>query len=276
MTAETRSWAGRTAVITGGARGIGLAVARRLSEAGGAVVIVDVDPDVVAKATADVPALVGITGDVRDPERMAGIAEEVRGRFGGVDLLHANAGVTPREPGERLWEIPDESWQWVFGVNLFGVINTLRAFVPLVLERASSQVLVTASYAAYFAAPISPEYFTSKPAVASLAEALDAQFRREGLDVGVTTLVPSLVTTDLGRWREDRWSPETLLGSLPNPRMSPEGVADQVIEALDRRQRYVFTHPESFELARSRFAALEEAVAEDLARFGSSESRGAS
>jgi NAD(P)-dependent dehydrogenase (short-subunit alcohol dehydrogenase family) len=162
---------GRVAVVTGAASGIGRALAVRLAREGMTVVAADVDASgldgtLLAVHEASCRA-VAVTTDVRSADSVEALAARVTDEFGGADLLCLNAGVFR---GGLVWQSPVDDWDWVLGVNLYGVIHGLRAFVPRMLERATeAHIEITSSMAGLVATGMSGVYTVSKFAVLALA-----------------------------------------------------------------------------------------------------------
>jgi NAD(P)-dependent dehydrogenase (short-subunit alcohol dehydrogenase family) len=245
----TFAFAGKVAAVTGGASGIGLALAERLAAEGCHVAVADVHPQRLAEVRQRLPGALTVAADVADPRQVQDFADRTVERFGAVHLVCANAGIIG-PAGDRLWEVTDEEWRQVIGVNLLGVVATLRAFVPLLLRAAPGHVGITASMAAVTTTATMPAYYATKHALLSVADTLHRQFVRDALDLGVSVLLPAQVTTNLG---------ESLTGvDRPgNPRgIGPAEVADRFVEAVQSRRLHVFTHAGSAELARARTDAL--------------------
>lgn len=188
----THAWSGDrpfTAVVTGAARGIGRALAEELHGRGAALVLVDVDP-----AVRDVAARLGGTAevvDVSDPEAVEWLA----GRSSGARFVCLNAGIVGPSVGAP-WEVPAAEWDRVFAVNVSGVVNGLRAFVPRLLAAAEpAHVLVTASLAGMAVFPGGGAYGPSKHAVAALVA--HAAMALEGTPVGISMICPALVATGM-------------------------------------------------------------------------------
>jgi 1-deoxy-11beta-hydroxypentalenate dehydrogenase len=241
--------AGRVAAVTGGASGIGLALAERLAAEGCRIAIADVNADRLAEVRSRLPDSLTMSVDVADPGQVQEFADRTADRFGAVHVVCANAGIIG-PLGDRLWEVPDEQWRQVVDVNLFGVVSTLRAFVPLLLRDQPGHVGITASMAAVTSSPVMPAYYATKHALLSVAETLHRQFTRDAIDIGVSVLLPAQVTTHLG---------ESLTGAdqRGNPSgMSAEEVAAAFVDAVRTRRLHVFTHPGSTDLARARAEAM--------------------
>ena len=193
---------GKTAVITGAASGIGLAMAERFAAEGMRIVLADIEVAALQAAretlAARGAAVLAVPTDVSDAVQVEGLAEKAYERFGAVHLLCNNAGVVRHR---RVWEFAVEDWRWVFGVNVFGVIHGIRSFVPRMLaggeeghvvNTASSQALRHGNGA----------YGTSKHAVAALSEALYTDLKAVGAPIGVTVICPGPIKTNIGNaWR---------------------------------------------------------------------------
>lgn len=184
-----------TAVVTGAASGIGRALARQLAAEGHSVHLVDVSPtDEVAAETGGQPAAV----DVSDPEQVARFAQGVADD---VDLLCLNAGIVGTSVGPP-WEAPPDEWTRVLGVNLLGVVNGLRSFVPRLLEAdRDAHILITASLAGLLTFPGGGAYAASKHAVVAVAE--QAALALADTPVTVTLLCPALVRTAMSDVGQD-------------------------------------------------------------------------
>ena len=191
------------AVVTGGASGIGRGLAVGLLERGAsAVVLADVEEAALERTVGELSdrgegTVIGIPTDVSDPVAMADLAEATWDRFGGAQVACLNAGVLA---AGHAWEVTDDDWDWVLGVNVRGVAHGIRAFVPRLIEAGSpAHVLVTASMAAVVAAPVSAAYVTSKFAALGLAESLHHDLAFAGADhVAVSVICPGMVATGIG------------------------------------------------------------------------------
>lgn len=183
-----------TAVVTGAASGIGRALARQLSSEGYAVHLADVAPcDDLAAELGGTSTLV----DVADPAQL----EELARRASPAEVVCLNAGIVGPNLGAP-WEVPPEEWQRVLGVNLAGVVNGLRAFVPRLLEAgAPSQVLITASLAGLLTFPAGGAYAAGKHAVVTVAE--QAAMALRDTPVSITVMCPALVRTAMSDVGDD-------------------------------------------------------------------------
>ena len=191
---------GKVAVVTGAASGIGRALVDVLAGEGMAVVLADVEEDRLAIAAkhlaGDGASVAAVVTDVSDPASVDTLAEAATSRFGAVHVLCNNAGVSGTIG--RAWTTSVEEWRWVLGVNIWGVINGVRSFTPILLAQSAAHVVNTASAAAFEALPGMAPYGASKHAVLGLSEAYRRELAAAGSAVGVSVLIPGgVVKTDI-------------------------------------------------------------------------------
>lgn len=267
-----RELTGRTAVITGAASGIGRACAERLASAGMDVVLADVEAPRLEEAAAAVRAVgvevLAVPTDVSDADAVDRLRDEALARFGRVNLLCNNAGVAGSLTGDGSVDLRD--WQWVMGVNLWGVVHGHRSFLPHLLEHGDGHIVNTASMAGHL--PGHSAYAASKWAVVAITEGLYHQLRRQGSTVGVSCLCPGWVNTDIGSSSRNRpeWaSPpalveptgtaaavqEFVLDQLRSG-MPPAAVADLVHDAVVEDRFWIFTDPQLVASLDARFSAV--------------------
>ncbi len=241
----------RSAVVTGGASGIGLALARRLAGRGIAVVIADRDDAAARSAVLDLRAdganAHGIVCDVTDSDDVSALAERATSLVGDVDVLVNNAGVGP---GGVTWEMSPAVWRWTLDVNLWGVVNGIHAFVPGMVDRDRGWVINVSSVAGLRAGAGMGAYAASKHAVVGLSQSLHLDLGLARSAVGVTVLCPGFTATRMnesGRaWDVRRYGPPPAGGLLPGhpatrerflARMEdaadPMAVADVALNAMD-------------------------------------------
>ena len=196
---------GRVAVVTGAASGIGLGLSERFAAEGMSVVMADVEAPVLHEAAGKLSGrgatVLPVVTDVSSTEQVEALRDEAVSAFGAVHVLCNNAGVGG--PTGALWLVPEGDWEWVLGVNLGGVINGIRAFVPLLLEQDAAHIVNTASIFGVFAGALGP-YGISKHAIVALSETLHFQLRALGSRVRVSVLCPGAVRTNFGTSARNR------------------------------------------------------------------------
>ena len=206
---------GKTAVITGGASGIGLATARRLAAAGMNLVLGDIEEGpletAVAQLRGDGAHVIGVQGDVSNEDDVIAMRDAALAQFAGAHLVFNNAGVA----GGLTIGTPKKVWDWVIGVNLDGVINGVNAFVPLFLEQNEGHVVNTASEAGLVGVGGMGPYCASKYAVVGLSESLFHELAMTGKDVHVSVLCPNFVRTRIHE--SHRNMPNELVSYNENP-----------------------------------------------------------
>ena len=258
---------GKVAVITGGGSGIGRAVARRAAAEGMRVVIADIEEGALKQAERELTSqgtdAIAVATDVADAASVRELRERALRRYGAVHLVHNNAGVGGGGP---IWEVPEEDWRWIVGVNLWGVIHGVAAFVPLLVEQGEGHVVNTASIAGLTTAPFIGPYNATKQAVVAISETLYKDLEAAGVSgVGVSVLCPGFVQTriaDAGRNRPD-WAPardvenaeevRATIQDLVDGGIPPSVVADMVLDAVRTDTFYIRTHPELDAAIRTRF-----------------------
>ncbi len=256
-----KNFEGRVAVITGGASGIGLALAHRFGGVGMKVVVGDVEKASLDTAIFDLRDkgidAHGIPCDVTSANDVQALADGAIELFGGVNIFCNNAGVGA---GGLSWEASLSMWEWVIGVNLWGVIHGIRSFVPLLLGQDEAHIVNTASVAGLVSAPMMGPYNASKHAVVALSETLHHEFALTGASVGVSVLCPGWVRTKIAtseRNRPDHLAAEpssvdsvsgeiasSVIAGMIESGMQPNAVADKVLQAVTDRQFWVLTHDE--------------------------------
>lgn len=267
-----RDLAGKTAFVTGGASGIGLALGRAFVEAGMNVILADIETDALEAAVESLrdsrSEVRGIVCDVSDPVSVERAAEATYQAFGNVHVVCNNAGVAA---AGGIDNISLDNWRWVLDVNLMGVLHGIRTFLPHIRAHGKGGHIVnTASMAGMDAGLGFSPYVASKFAVVGMSEGLAAQLKPFG--IGVSVLCPGFVRTGIGesgRNRPERYGPT----QTPDP-ASPQGelvayiaerlrsgldpsvVAARVLAAIRADEFYVFTHPEIRAELEERFSAI--------------------
>jgi NAD(P)-dependent dehydrogenase (short-subunit alcohol dehydrogenase family) len=266
---------GTVAVVTGAASGIGLALANGFARAGCAVVLADVQSDPLDTAAAEVAAhgvdTLAVVTDVSKPDQVEALAAATMERFGAVHVVCNNAGVGGA--GDA-WVGPIETWEWVMGVNFWGVVHGVRAFLPHIVMSGGGHIVNTASIAGVFPGMTAAPYDASKHAVVAMTENLHNSLREGGIPVGVSCLCPGWVRT--GIMDSDRnWPDEFGERPVRDPAMEiavdyvrraidegmpPAAVADLVLDAVQSGRYWVFPQPEFLELAIRRFHDIEAGI----------------
>ncbi|MFT5711493.1 MAG: NAD(P)-dependent dehydrogenase (short-subunit alcohol dehydrogenase family) [Halioglobus sp.] len=205
----------KVAVITGGASGVGRSLAFSLGRRGVKVVVGDVDKSAMAE-TLEALGSEGIAAvaqfcDVTAVESLTQLAEKAESEFGGIDLVFANAGIGAGESG-AMWDYSQKDWQWCFNVNIWGVINTITAFMPrLVAANKEAHFVVTGSgNGAFLVFPDAPIYTASKAAVHAITENLHYQVQGANSPVKVSALFPGPHVVDTGLFNSGRVRPQEL------------------------------------------------------------------
>lgn len=250
-----QDFTGRVAVVTGGASGIGFAMAQRFAEAGAHVVLGDVEADALEAAGEKLAAtgteVLTLVTDVTDATQVQALADATVERFGAVHVVCNNAGVGG---GGLSWETPLETWQWVLGVNLWGVIHGVRSFVPRLIEQPEGHVVNTASVAGLTAPPFMAPYNASKHAVVAVSESLHHELAMAAPHVKVSCVCPAWVRTRIFESERnrpahlalppepDREAMGEMLRVMVESGMGPDEVAGQVMAAIRAERFWVLTH----------------------------------
>lgn len=264
-----KEFKGKVAVITGAASGIGRGIAERCVNEGMKVVLADVDDANLGKAESELKnsggMVLAVTTDVSKRSDVELLARRTLDAFGAVHLLVNNAGVGA---GGTAWEATWNDWEWVIGVNLWGVIHGVKVFTPLMLaENVECHIVNTASAAGLSVGGGSAPYAATKHAVVALSESLYLALQQRNSLVKVSVLCPGLVRTNIANSEDHRpanlknepveMSPEMQAGlaafkKFIEASMPPDRVARMVFEAVENDQFYILTHPDWLEVVRMR------------------------
>jgi NAD(P)-dependent dehydrogenase (short-subunit alcohol dehydrogenase family) len=277
-----RELKGKSAFVTGGASGIGLALGRAFAEAGMKVMLADVERRALDSALKELssfgPNVRGVACDVADPDSVERAAQAAFEAFGNVHVICSNAGVAA---GGGIDTISLDNWRWVIDVNLMGVLHGIRSFLPRMRAHGEGGHIVnTASMAGMNGGLGFSPYAATKFAVVAMSEGLAMQLKPHG--IGVSVLCPSFVNTRIGESGRNR--PERYGATQPLDPTSPAGmmvaeiarrlqsglnaaeVAARVLSAIRENELYVFTHPNMREEVDERFAAIQAAMDKVTAR----------
>ena len=249
---------GRVAVVTGGASGIGRAMAQRFAEAGMRVVLADVERDALEATAAALrdggAGVLAVATDVSNAESVDALADSAYEAFGAVHVLCNNAGVGGANRAAYRASLAD--WEWTLGVNLWGVIHGVRAFVPRMLEGGEEgHVVNTASVAGLTPLPGNAPYGVSKAGVVALTESLQLELEQRGAAVRASVLCPGIVRTNIldsyrnrpealrnpGPPRTDP-AQERLRDEFARNAIAPAEVAARVFEAIGEQRFWILTH----------------------------------
>lgn len=267
------NFSGKTAVLTGAGSGFGLECARIGARLGMNLVLVDVQQDALDAAAAEMQAagaqVLVRKVDVSNAAQMEQLAADVQQRFGAPHLVFNNAGVGA---GGLVWENSVKDWEWVLGVNLWGVVHGVRLFTPMMLAAAKADpawrghIVNTASMAGLLNAPNMGIYNVSKHAVVSLSETLYQDLSLVTDQIGASVLCPFFVPTGISQSHRNRPqdmavekpTKSQLIGQAMSNKAVSSGkitaaeVAAKVFDAISDNQFYVFSHPKALGNVRSR------------------------
>ena len=263
-------FAGKVAVVTGGASGIGRAMAERFAREGMRIVIADVEQAALFAAEREVCAagadVLAMHCDVSKRRDVQALAQAAIDRFGAVHVLCNNAGVVAYRPS---WELSLDDWRWVVGVNLMGVVHGVQAFVPIMLKQGDEcHIVNTASIAGLLANSGSAPYDASKFGVVALTETLHHELQMAGGKIGVSVLCPGLVKTQILESDRNRPAGPLADDALPvgmtreimraviGMGIPPDQVADDVLAAIRERRTYILPHPEFRAVVQKRAEAI--------------------
>jgi NAD(P)-dependent dehydrogenase (short-subunit alcohol dehydrogenase family) len=268
---------GKTAVLTGAGSGFGLECARIGAKLGMNLVLVDVQQDALDKAAAEMTAqgaqVLARKVDVANAQAMEQLTADVKARFGAPHFVFNNAGVGA---GGLVWENSVADWEWVLGVNVWGVVHGVRLFTPMMLEAAKADpayqghIVNTASMAGLLTPPNMGIYNVSKHAVVSLTETLYQDLQLVSDQVSASVLCPYFVPTGISQSHRNR--PADLAAEKPTAsqligqaqsdkavgsgKVSAADVAQKVFDAVASGQFYIYSHPQALGNVQSRMEAI--------------------
>ena len=254
-----QSLKGKVAAVTGAASGLGRAMALAFAREGMNLALADVDDAGLAETERSVRALgarsFSMRVDVSRAAEVQAFADRTVDALGGVHVVCNNAGVSPVGAA---WENTLADWEWTLGVNLWGVIHGVRAFVPRLIAQDEGHVVNTASVAGFISVPGLAVYNVTKQAVVALSETLHHDLRRQGARVGVSVLCPAFVPTGIAD--SERSRPSALANpaatqtaaqrateamikkAVASGKISAAQVADAVLDAIRHGRFYILTH----------------------------------
>jgi NAD(P)-dependent dehydrogenase (short-subunit alcohol dehydrogenase family) len=268
---------GRTAVLTGAGSGFGLECARIGAKLGMNLVMVDVQQDALEKATAEIEAtgvrVLSRKVDVSDQAQMEALAAEVQKTFGAPHFVFNNAGVGS---GGLIWENSVKDWEWVLGVNLWGVVHGVRLFTPMMLAAAKADpawrghIVNTASMAGLLTPPNMGIYNVSKHAVVSLTETLYQDLKLVSDQLSASVLCPYFVPTGISQSHRNKpaelaseqATQSQLIGQAMSDKAVSSGkvtaaeVAQLVFDAISADRFYIFSHPRALGNVRARMEGI--------------------
>ncbi len=256
-----KDFQGKVAVITGGASGLGRAMAERFAREGMRIVLADVEPTALAGAEAEMKAagaqVIGVRTDVAKAAEVEALAQQALAAFGAVHLVANNAGVAPLG---NAWENSVADWEWTLGVNLWGVIHGVRVFTPIMLAQGDEAHIVnTASVSGLISPPGSAMYNVTKHAVVTLTETLYHDLALKQARIGCSVLCPAYVPTGIvdsernrpallqnparEKTAEQQAREALLRKAVTSGKQSAGDVAQKVFEAVRDGRFYILTHP---------------------------------
>lgn len=269
---------GKTAVITGGASGMGLSMAESFAREGMNIVLADVEESALKSATERIEGLgasvLAVQTDVASESAMDHLADATRDRFGDVDILCLNAGVAGG--GGRTDLLSTKDWKWAIDVNLYGIIQGLRAFLGDMRRRDSGHIVITASVAGLTSFPGSLPYNATKHAAVSIAEGLFSELAEAGSKLRVHCLCPGIVATQIHRSERNRPKDlenekdavvalppeaidayEKILEGIYSKAKKPEDVAELVLTAVVEGRFWIQTDGFYRDAIRARHRSIE-------------------
>jgi NAD(P)-dependent dehydrogenase (short-subunit alcohol dehydrogenase family) len=253
-----RELKGKVAAVTGAASGLGRSMALAFAAEGMDVALADVDDRNLYSVEKEIQDLgvraITLRVDVSQGDQVDAFRDQTLARLGAIHVVCNNAGVSPLG---AVWENSAADWQWILGVNLWGVIHGVRAFAPRLIAQNEGHIVNTASVAGLISPPGSGAYNVTKHAVVALSESLHHDLRERTSAVGVSVLCPAYVPTRITESERSRprdlpagqKSPETLAReamlqkAVRSGKVSADQVAQAVVKAIREQRFYILTHP---------------------------------
>ena len=269
-----REFAGKTAVITGAASGMGYAFAERFAAEGMNVVLADIETDALNAAVTRLEQqernVLGVEVNTMRRETLENLRDQAVDRYGKIHVLCNNAGVTSRQDAGigafPVWEVPDSTWDWVMGVNFWGVLYGVQVFVPHMLEHGETGHIVNTS-SVMGLVPSGSAYGVAKHGVLTLTEGLWHHLRAAESNVSASVLCPGFVNTQITEAERNRPEEfgETIEGTpeqraffqtLLGEGMEPSDVAELVWQAMVDDRLYILPHEGWRDIVRGRVEAI--------------------
>jgi len=265
-----KEFKGKTAVVTGAASGIGYALAKRFAQEKMNVVLADIEQDALDAAVTKISNLgveaVGIAVDVMDKNSVQSLTKQSIDAFGNIHILCNNAGVAPPAIDEAIWDHDMSDWDWVMGVNFYGVLYGIQSFLPHMIEhQEEGHVLNTVSMAGILG--LEGSYGVSKFAALSLSEGLFQSLKKINSKIGTSVLCPGFVATNiidsqrnrpehLASDKKSNFLLKQLASSVLKRGKKPDEIATRAIEAIQANNFYILPHPIYDERVKDRYERI--------------------
>ena len=265
-----KEFKGKTVVVTGAASGIGYALAERFAQEKMNVVLADIEQDALDAAVTKISNLgveaVGIAVDVMDKNSVQSLTKQSIDAFGNIHILCNNAGVAPPAIDEAIWDHDMSDWDWVMGVNFYGVLYGIQSFLPHMIEhQEEGHVLNTVSMAGILG--LEGSYGVSKFAALSLSEGLFQSLKKINSKIGASVLCPGFVATNiidsqrnrpehLASDKKSNFLLKQLASSVLKRGKKPDEIATRAIEAIQANNFYILPHPVYDERVKDRYERI--------------------
>ena len=265
-----KEFEGRSAVITGAASGIGFALAKKFAEEKMNIVLADIEQDALDAAVNKISDLgveaIGIQVDVMDKQAVSHLADESIKAFGNIHVLCNNAGVASTVVGDGIWDLDDSDWEWVLGVNFYGTLYGIQAFVPhMINHKEEGHVLNTISLAGIL--PGEAIYGVSKHAALALSESLWQGLKKKKSKIGASVLCPGFVATNIiesDRNRPDHLAAKNkanfvlkkLAATVLKRGKEPNEIAQVTLQAIQDNQFYILPHTNYDDMIKERYSRI--------------------